>query len=66
MEKAHDCLRRQAIQITSQLPDNTADALTVLNYARDLVMNFLYQPTKAADQSPENNVTVFPASTNSR
>jgi hypothetical protein len=40
----HSHLRRQAIVIVSQLPDNTAEALTVLNYARHLVTEFLEEP----------------------
>ena len=63
MPKEHDSLRRQAIQITAQLPDNTADALAVLNHARDLVTGFLDEPEVVR---PSDNVTVFPASSNSR
>ena len=63
MPKEHDGLRRQAIQITAQLPDNTADAIKVLDYARDLVMGFLDMPE---DPFPEGNVTPFPASASSR
>jgi len=62
MAKEHDGLRRQAIQITAQLPDNTADALAVLNYARDLVTGFLDEPPAL----PSDNITVFPASASSR
>ena len=40
----HSHLRRQAIVIVSQLPDNTAEALTVLNYARHLVTELLEEP----------------------
>ena len=32
--KEHNHLRFQAVVIASQLPDNTADALLVLDYAR--------------------------------
>ena len=63
MPKQHNGLRRQAIQITSQLPDNTADALAVLDHARDLVMGFLDEPEA---ERPSDNVTAFPASSNSR
>jgi hypothetical protein len=62
MQREHDGLRRQAIQITAQLPDNTADAIKVLDYARDLVTGFL----DAAEPSAEGNVTPFPASASSR
>ena len=41
----HSYLRRQAIVIVSQLPDNTAEALTVLDYARHLVTEFLEEPS---------------------
>ena len=34
-------LRFQAVVIASQLPDNTAEALLVLDYARRLVVEFL-------------------------
>jgi glutamine synthetase len=40
----HSHLRRQAIVIVSQLPGNTAEALTVLDYARHLVTEFLEEP----------------------
>ena len=66
MSKEHDGLRRQAIQITSQLPDNTADALAVLNYARDLVVGFLDEPEPGPIGGDGGNVTVFPASASSR
>ena len=41
----HNHLRRHAIMIVSQLPDNTAEALTVLDYARHLVTEFLDEPS---------------------
>ena len=50
--KEHNHLRRLAIQIASQLPDNTADALVVLDHARDLLV--LDEPAGASD-----NVTAF-------
>jgi hypothetical protein len=34
-------LRRQALQIACQLPENEADALKVLEYARELVSGFM-------------------------
>jgi hypothetical protein len=51
----HHHLRRQAVLIASQLPDNTVEALLVLDYARDVVVEFL-------DDSPDipDNVTAFP------
>ena len=54
----HSRLRRQAIIVVSQLPDNSAEALTVLDYARHLVTEFLEEP--AAGTSA--NVKTFPAS----
>ena len=48
----NDDLRRQAVLIASQLPENTADALLVLDYARDVVVEFF---------SVSDNVTAFPA-----
>jgi len=35
-------LRFQAVVIASQLPDNTAEALLVLDYARHMVMELLH------------------------
>lgn len=58
MSKKHSGLRRQAVQITAQLPDETADALTVLDHARNLVVGFLDEPEPMADA---DNVTVFSA-----
>lgn len=40
--RAHNqTLRRHAVQIAAQLPDETADAIRVLEYARQLVTGFL-------------------------
>ena len=63
MAREHDTLRRQAIQLVSQLPDNTADALAVLDHARDLVTGFLDAPDP---ERLSDNVTAFPASSSSR
>jgi hypothetical protein len=38
--KEHIHLRFQAVVIASQLPDNRAEALLVLDYARDMVVEF--------------------------
>jgi hypothetical protein len=46
--KKHFHLRYQAVVIASQLPDNTAEALLVLDYARDLV-ELLDDPSAASD-----------------
>jgi hypothetical protein len=54
--KEHSHLRRLAIQIVSQLPDNTTDALAVLDHARNLVLQFLDDPKPEVS----DNVTAFP------
>ena len=42
-------LKRQAIQIASQLPEDQAKALAVLEYARKLVVDFMApEPTPDA------------------
>lgn len=33
--------RRQAVQLVAMLPEDQADALAVLDYAKDLVLHFL-------------------------
>jgi hypothetical protein len=38
---ADHLLKRQAIQIAAMLPDDTVDALAVLEYARSLLCDFL-------------------------
>jgi len=45
----HNHLRRQAVLIASQLPDNTAEALLVLDYARDVVVEFLDDSSGVSD-----------------
>ena len=47
--KEHIHLRFQAVVIASQLPDNTTEALLVLDYARDLVVEFLDGSTGVSD-----------------
>ena len=57
--------KRHAIQIVAQLPENTADALAVLDHARDLVERFLAEGDGiAADSSA--SITVLPTAVNSR
>jgi hypothetical protein len=62
--------RRQAIQIVSQLPEDTDDALAVLDLAVLLVKSFLVETQPAlvavdrADRSAE--IKAFPASASSR
>ena len=47
--KEHIHLRFQAVVIASQLPDNRAEALLVLDYARHMVMEFLDEPSCVSD-----------------
>jgi hypothetical protein len=47
--KKHIHLRFQAVVIASQLPDNTAEALLVLDYARRMVVEFLDDPSGVPD-----------------
>jgi hypothetical protein len=45
----HIHLRFQAVVIASQLPDNTAEALQVLDYARHMVVEALDDSSGASD-----------------
>jgi hypothetical protein len=47
--KKHIHLRFQAVVIASQLPDNTAEALLVLDYARQMVVEFFDDPSDVSD-----------------
>lgn len=47
-------LKRQAIQVVMQLPDDKAEALRVLDYARRLVTEFL------ADEKIDQSADVVP------
>jgi hypothetical protein len=47
--KEQSQLRFQAVVIASQLPDNTTEALLVLDYARDLVVEFFDDPSGVSD-----------------
>ena len=44
-------LRFQAVVIASQLPDNKAEALLVLDYARHLVLEFLDDSSEVSDSA---------------
>jgi hypothetical protein len=46
----HIHLRFQAVVIASQLPDNTAEALLVLDYARHMVVDFLDDASGVCDR----------------
>lgn len=50
MEDRDKWLKRQAIQIAAQLPDNSEDALAILEYAVELIQVFLGKdaPTQPA------------------
>lgn len=55
-------LRRQAIQIAAQLPENTEDALLVLDLTKALVEGFLRENQPAlARERPAADVLTFPA-----
>ena len=47
--KEHTHLRFQAVVIASQLPDNKAEALVVLDYARQMVVEFFDDPSGVSD-----------------
>ena len=51
--KEHTRLRFQAVVIASQLPDNKAEALLVLDYARRMVVEFLDDPSGVPDVSDQ-------------
>jgi hypothetical protein len=46
--------RRQALVLASQLPDNQADALLVLQAARELVEKFLLETPEESGQLAAN------------
>ena len=49
--KKHIHLRFQAVVIASQLPDNRAEALLVLDYARQMVEEFLDDSSGVSDSA---------------
>lgn len=57
--------RRHAIQIAAQLPEDPADALLVLELAKQLVEEFL-RPQTALERAVGAEVVTFPASSISR
>ena len=59
-------LRRHAVQIAAQLPENPADALVVLDFARLLVVEFLSPVHDLADRAVGGDVLAFPAAASSR
>ena len=59
-------LRRQAVQIAAQLPEDPDDAIAVLELTKTLVETFLKAPPQA-DLALDRSVLAFPAaSSNSR
>jgi hypothetical protein len=44
--------RRAAIQIVAQLPETQADALLILEAAREFVLKFLAEDQRGADRDP--------------
>jgi hypothetical protein len=54
MTKEHVDLRFQAVVIVSQLPDNTAEALLVLDFARHMVVDFLDDSSEVSDRVSGN------------
>jgi hypothetical protein len=51
-EKPDPGHRRAAIQIVAQLPETQADALLILQAAKELVMSFLAEDQREADRDP--------------
>lgn len=62
----HNWRRRHAIQIVAQLPEDTEDALMVLELAKELVDGFLRGRQARAPLAEPAGVVAFPASANSR
>lgn len=59
-------LRRHAVQIVAQLPENHADALAVLELAKRFVAEFLNPDHDLAESGSPAEVLPFPAAANSR
>ena len=62
MASKQDWRKRQALQLVSQLPDDTSDALVVLDHARDFVL----WTREDAEEPASAVVKAFPASISSR
>jgi hypothetical protein len=59
--------RRQALQLAAQLPDNTDDALAIVDLTRKLVVSWLCADQARAPLEPvTGEVVEFPASASSR
>jgi len=63
MAKSKEQLRFQAVVIASQLPDNTTEALLVLDYARDLVVEFFDDPSGVSDNEGVSGTKTKPLAT---
>jgi hypothetical protein len=57
--KEHIHLRFQAVVIASQLPDNTAEALLVLDYARGLVAESLDVSSGLSDNVTASQIAML-------
>lgn len=55
-----DWRRRQALTIAAQLPESRADALLVLQHARELVESFMGAPLPLHPPQAEGVVLAFP------
>lgn len=51
--------KRQALTLATQLPDNTADALLVIEALKELVEGFLGDHSELEEQAPAPNVLPF-------
>jgi len=60
---SQEWLRRQAVQIAAQLPENPDDAIQVLDLAKTLVNSFL-RPQEPRERLP-GDIVPFPASASS-
>ena len=58
--KEHIHLRFQAVVITSQLPHNPVEALLVLDYARQMVMEFFDHSSDSIPGTIENKLRAPP------
>lgn len=59
-------LRRQAVQIAAQLPEDPEDAIAVLELTKSLVETFLKPPQADLALERSADVVAFPASSSSR
>jgi len=62
ISKEHVLLRFQGVVIASQLPDNAAEALLVLDYARQMVVDSLHS-SGVSDHVQRVSIQTQPAAT---